>query len=960
MANSVKRKQHTISSFFTPAAKKALQRPIEAEPTLVLSHFSANQEPETKKARPTPKPANLAQPRNDRAPKATKSSKKLTPLELQFISLKLEHTDKVLAIQVGYKFKFFGEDAVVASHLLNIMLIPGNLKLDERTHDRFAYCSIPDNRLHIHLQRLLNHGLKVGVVKQTETAAIKNVESKSGLFERTMTGVYTKATYMGDELLTGDSSSKSSTDDTPDGMSYIVCIDEGRETALVAVLPLTGDVVYDEFKDTLSRDELDTRLAFLSFSEVLISLKEKNAGLQKNISLKNANATVTHRKQLTDQQVMTSLQNFSKEVYQQYSLFSLSIQRCVAELIDYLAEFKLSSVFSIPANFSKMLGQHFMLLPANTLRALDIFQVEENRSVKGTLLWVLDHTLTKPGYRHLRKWICRPLIDKERIQERSQAVLVLHNGDFVHLLDAFKQALIRVGKSGVDLDKLLIKVHYAATNTFEKVSRKDLYLMLKTFNDVLNIFRTFGKTGIDDFKKKHRSLLLNRILEDMLEYSQNLEIENFIDSINGAAAMDELDLQEQKVSFFTKGNLYEVIAKEQENVAAVESELEEELEAIKKFLKRPQLTYITNLKETHLIEVRNGKAVDALPSDWLKISGTKTVSRFRTPNVDKLHKRLQYHNEMLLKVCDQCFHDFTKMIDGQYALFHSVVGHLATFDCLLSLAAAATSIGQVSFVKPEIVDEQLIEVKDSSHPILHRLHDTHVPNNVDLSYKKRVLIITGPNMGGKLSYVKQVALLVIVTQIGGFLPCSLARMGIFDSIYIRMGASDNILQGQSTFMVEMLESKQIIENFTLRLLIILDEIGRGTGTSDGIALAYAILNYIIEDSKQPLTLFITHYPSLHVLNRHSAVHNHHMAFMEVESESETEKDVIFLYKLVDGVVSNSYGLNVARMVGIDPEIISKAREKADTMRCEVERDDILHALNEMSVLSNAELLRRFK
>ncbi|KAM9897499.1 hypothetical protein OXX79_006850 [Metschnikowia pulcherrima] len=914
------------------------------------------------------KPARAAKP---------KAAAKMTPLEQQYKDLKARHMDKVLAIQVGYKFKFFGQDAVVASQLLNIMLIPGNLDLDERKHDRYAYCSIPDNRLHIHLQRLLNHGLKVGVVKQTETAAVKSVEStnKSSLFSREVTAVYTKATYMGDEAVNGVPEKYGDSGAAAESDRYIICIDESdpAKTGIVAVQPATGDIVHDYFADTLAREKLETRLAYLNPSEAIVICRNKHVSKESSLALKLQNPAISISviEKRPTQDVQMSLTEFFSGLdsngryahMPEYVIlnFSEPVQCCILELINYLKEFNLSNVFTLTSNYSSFTESgRYMVLPATTLRALDIFQVDQDPAARqGTLFWLLNHTQTRKGASMLRSWIGKPLVSKDEIEKRLDAVQSLVSGEFVHILDAFKSLLTKIGKGGVDLDKLLIKIHYSATYNTEKITRKELFSMLKCFLDIIMVLRNFGDAGISDLRRTFaKSELLTEIMESLLKASKEQIVDRILGQINGGVAISDKDVTEQKTNFFIHENntKYAAITEEFAHIEEIEEALEQELQAVRKLLKRPQLQFVTNLKDTHLIEVRNGKMVDALPRDWLRISGTKTVSRFRPPNVSKLHKKLQYHNDRLLKECDACFHQFLQEIDAEYEYLREIVFNLSRFDCLLSLSTLAQKDGNIDYVKPRLADEQLVDIRSGCHPILSKLPQNvgaYVPNDVKMSYdENKVLIITGPNMGGKSSLVKQIALFVIMAQVGSFLPCSEATMGVFDSIYIRMGASDNILKGKSTFMVEMSECASIINNYTPRSLIILDEIGRGTGTSDGIALAYAILKYIIEDENGPLTLFITHYPSLHVLeHEHNIVSNHHMAFVEKHSQDGDEKDwpeVIFLYKLVAGVVSNSYGLNVAKLAGIEKEVIDAAHTMSETMKADVERSEILGALSQLT------------
>lgn len=890
-----------------------------------------------------------------------KLGKKLTPLEKQFLDLKAANHDKLLAVQVGYKFKFFGEDAQIAAKILNIMLIPGNITFEDLQNGNFAYCSIPDNRLHIHLQRLLNNGYKVGVVKQTETAEIKSNEgSKSGLFERKITGIYTKATYMGDEINTGDPTmqSKNLQEDNSLG-EYIMCIDEldSKIIGLVAVQPLTGDIIYDSFQDDMSRNNLETRLACLLPNEVLVinNTTEVSKETLKCIKIINSsNVSIIHRPSKTQSEISEDLTSFFQTLKSESNLSlyyqlncPVNIQSCVNELIQYLEQFQLANVFSITSNFhSFSKSGKYMLLPSQTLQALEIFQNSTDpTSDKGTLTWLLNHTRTRMGERLLRKWIRQPLVDPEAINARLDAVDDITSG-FNHIIDALKNQLTKLSKSNIDLEKALIKIHYSSNYNLERITRKDLYLMLKCFQEVLALIKSFGKSAIDQLNDSIKSSLLKSIFSKLLELSGSEQIDNFLDMINPSGALNTNNLNDQKIEFFNLKDNYlcEAVEYELKEIERIEEDLNQELESIRKLLKRPNVNYVTNLKETHLIEVRNGKAVDSLPKDWLKISGTKSVSRFRSPEISQLHKQLQYHNELLIKNCDEAYSNFLKLVDENYELFHSIVLQLSVFDCLMSLTAA--SLVKSDYSRPRIVaEEQVIDIKNSRNPIIENLsygYSNYVSNNIDISYcKNRVLVITGPNMGGKSSYVKQIALLVIMSQIGCYIPCDQARVGIFDSIYVRMGASDNILKGKSTFMVEMMESANIIANFSSKSLIILDEIGRGTGTNDGIALAYSILRYIIEDDKRPLTLFITHYPSLHVLEDDfpDAVSNYHMGFVEKNSGGDWP-EIIFLYTLVKGVIGNLYGLNVAKLAGIPDDIIKKAFEVSELVKRDIEVDDL--------------------
>ncbi|KAI5961024.1 MSH3 [Candida pseudojiufengensis] len=876
-----------------------------------------------------------ASPTNSKSTKSSKKSK-LTPLEHQILELTEANPDKILLIQVGYKYKIYGQkQALHVSKCLNIMYIENKEDL------RFSYCSFPDNRLHINLQRILNSNVKIGIVKQMESAIIKEIDKigKSGdLMKREITGVYTKGTYMSDEFIGSNLIPNSIEEENP---NYIICINEinEKEFAIVAVQPLTGEIIWDEFHDSISREEMETRLLYLRPSEVLVVNNQDkiNGSTLKCLKLINHDLKIEHKQANTDE-----LSNYLQDdILQYYQInFSKAIQECIINLINYLSEFKLNNIFTIPQNISTFKdSRKYMILPANTLTSLEIFQNSTDpNTTRGTLVWLLNHTKTRFGNRLLNKWISRPLIDKNQILLRLKAVEELCK--FNHIIDSLTQQLNKIGKN-LDLEELLIKIHYSATTHSNRINRKQIFLMLQSFNDVLKIIKSFEKS-ISDPNSKLKSKILNDILLELLELSKTDVIYNLISMINPSYLLNESkDPFVQKTTFFNlsnNGEGFNEIEKEFENLKKIDQEFEIELRNIRKLLNRPQLNYVTAQREPYLIEIRNGSNI---PTDFIKINSTKTVSRYRNKEIIKLIKLKSYHQELLIQKCDFAFLQFCQILDSQYSFLQTIVKNLSILDSLLSLSYYSNNNLKT---QPKLSDDLIIDVKQARHPIIEELRNdqTYVSNNINISYdKNRVLIITGPNMGGKSSYVKTIALFTIMTQIGCYLPCEFANMGIFDSIFIRMGASDNILKGKSTFMIEMLECNSIISRLTNRSLIILDEIGRGTGTTDGISLAFSILKYLIEIEYKPLILFITHYPSLNILENEypNQVKNYHMGFQEVQNttkDKDSFPEIIFLYNLVSGVINNSYGLNVAKLAGIPIDIINNAFKISEDLKHEIE------------------------
>lgn len=938
---------------------------------------------------------------------------KLTPLEQQFIQLKTANKDKILAIRVGYKYKFFGNDAKIASKLLNIMLIPGKMTIDDNLQedenfDKFAYCSIPDNRLHIHLKNLLNDGLKIGIVEQLETSAIKsNSENKNKLFQRDLTKVYSIGTYIDDldynsatnkrnygEYIMAINETKSIDFDKKiitDTNDYNSTINNSKidcKISIAAINLFSGEVYYDEFFDDLTRNELDTRLYHLKPTEILILNSEKTSKQTENcINYYKLNNFKTNPNSLRILKLgkLDSFTNYLNLIKTYLNLnseglikilknFNPCLQFCCFELINYLNDFKLSSIFE-NVKFQKFneLNKDSFLIDSRTLKNLEILNNSTNGEVKGSLLWLLDHTSTKFGGRLFKNWLTNPLKNVEEIKNRQDSIEFLIDNYNIEIFEKIHKFLISCN----DLQLILVKLH------FNRCKRKEIYLFLKKFkhlNEILNLtnFESLQKNQFfynlfNDSKK-----ILNSQLEEFL---------NLINMINSPYAIDEKDEENHIIKFFNK-NFYDYnsIDEINSNIKSVETELTQELNDIRKIIKRPNADYITNNKEPYLIEIRNTQ-IKTLPKDWLKINGTKTVSRFRSPKVIKLNNDLNFFKELLFNKCNENFTKFIEKIDTNYSLIlNKLIDKLSIIDCLFSLTASSLSLNS-NYCKPLIRDSPIIDLKNSRNPIIESLNlsssnstnstamsSNYIPNDFKMTKTDgRVAIVTGPNMGGKSSFIRQVAIIVIMAQIGCFIPAEHGEIGVFDSIHIRMGAQDDILKGESTFQVELNECSSIIENCTNNSLVLLDEIGRGTSTVDGYSIAYSILDYLItEENKNPFVLFITHYPTLHVLETKykQIVKNYHMGYivqdtndsdMDHENNSSTAddtnltlKNIIFLYTLENGVCNNSYGLNVAKLAGIPNSILIKGLSISNDLQLKMEISKALRLKSKVEKILSTE------
>jgi DNA mismatch repair protein MSH3 len=416
---------------------------------------------------------------------------------------------------------------------------------------------------------------------------------------------------------------------------------------------------------------------------------------------------------------------------------------------------------------------------------------------------------------------------------------------------------------------------------------------------------------------------LPTILEDVL---------SFLNKINLHAARND-----DKYEFFREAEETEDISEHKLGIASVEHELREYQSVAGKILGRSKIQYVTVAGIDYLIEVENNSSyLKRVPASWVKISGTKKLSRFHSPEVIKLLRQRDQHKEALAAACDHAYASLLAEIAANYQPFRDSVQSLATIDCLLSLSSIANQPG---YVKPEYADNTCIHVEQGRHPMVEQLLlDSYVPNDINLdSEETRALLVTGPNMGGKSSYVRQIALIAIMGQVGSYVPAQSAKLGMLDAVFTRMGAFDNMLAGESTFMVELSETADILKQATPRSLVILDELGRGTSTHDGVAIAQAVLDYMVR-SLRSLTLFITHYQHLssmvHSFPNHE-LRNVHMRF--TESGSGQDEEITFLYEVGEGVAHRSYGLNVARLANLPVPLIEVAKQKSAELEQKIRR-----------------------
>jgi DNA mismatch repair protein MSH3 len=811
-------------------------------------------------------------------------------------------------------------------------------------------------------------------VRQLETAALKKAgDNRNAPFVRKLTNVYTKGTYI-DE--TGELDQPAEAAGAPAG-GYLLCLtesaakgsgtDEKVDVGIIAVQPATGDIIFDDFEDGFMRREIETRLLHISPCELLIvgELSKATDKLVQHLAGSSTNVFGDRTRVERVPKSKTMAAEASSHVTQFYAgktkdndersaalldkVLKLpeAVTICLSAMITHLTEYGLEHIFDLTKYFQSFSTRQHMLINGTTLESLEVYRNATDQSEKGSLLWALDKTQTRPGRRLLRKWIGRPLLDQEQLEERVSAVEELLEHQSTAKVDKLVGVLSSIK---ADLERSLIRIYYG------KCTRSELLSTLQTLQRIAVEFSRVKTPADTGFK--------SRLISEAICSLPGIGVivNSYLDKINAQAAR-----KDDKYAFFRDDEETEDITNHKLGIAAVEADLDaHRKDAAAKLSKKTPVNYVTVAGIEYLIEVPNTD-LKHVPASWAKISGTKKLSRFHTPEVMRLMNERDQHREALAAACDAAFADLLKDIASEYQPLRDAVASLATLDCLLSLAQVAALPG---YSKPTFLPSTApptISITDGRHPIAeHTLPNGYIPFTTSLTSPAPIAqLITGPNMGGKSSYVRAVALLVLLAQIGSFVPASAMSLTLADAIYTRMGARDNLFAGESTFMVEVSETAAILRGATPRSLVILDELGRGTSTHDGAAIAHAVLDHVVRETRC-LTLFITHYQSLarvadglgggrvrcvhmrfearapqqqHRQNQHQN-QNHHQQLPPADGEDAkddepspdpADEEITFLYEVADGVAHRSYGLNVARLARLPRRVLDVAARKSREM-----------------------------
>ncbi|KNE89152.1 hypothetical protein PSTG_17388 [Puccinia striiformis f. sp. tritici PST-78] len=919
------------------------------------------------------------------APKKKKENKKPTQLELQWAEFKKQYPNLVIFMEVGYKIRLFGADAILGSKVLSIahLAIPGR-----------ETCFFPKTNLYLHLSRMVMAGHKVGLFLQSETKSLRNQESNrkninKRVFDRHLAGVYSISTWTeidpnhanNNLTIINNKTTENNNNNTQTELlqNWIVSFysthdlklkkKEGHELSMVAVCPQNGEIIWDNWRDDSIRSMLETRLTYLKPTEIIIPLNGLDHHSEKLINwiIKESSSSVKPRLESTEQNYTphtayelvsrfcqpntkkstkkfnrTHSQNHLSNIEQEeeegfnepeflHHIVELSdgVLIALAGLIIHMKNYQLESIFRQPTQFKSFSNQNYMILDSNTLKNLEVFENSTDRTEIGSLFWTIDRAKTWMGKRLLKKWIGRPLIDMKMLKERGDAIeeLIVHQNHPI-LIKMRRFLNMRLP----DLEKTLVRIQYG------KCTEKEL---LKFLDVIVELTVTFGSPSLlvggttsssENKKKLFKSDLLNEIFTGFsLVRDQAIEYRS---ELNPKA----ISKGEYNDMFTNADEQYPELTDLKDCISCIEAELIEHLQACRITLDNPKLEYITIGSEEMLIEVRL-QHFDRVPENWIKFSSTRAVQRYRTSEAQRLLEEREKYKGLLSKTISENFQSFLKSMEEDYNEFREVINRLSQIDCLLSLSKIAIDN---KYVKPELIDDSdqaQIEIVNGRHPIVEQiLDDPFVPNHCSFNNSNQIItmVLTGNNMGGKSVTAKMIGCIVILAQMGSYVPAEKVRIGLFDGCYTRMGMSEELGQGRSAFMVEMNEAAKILRSATPRSLVIIDELGYGTSTYDGLAIAAAVLDHLVSRI-QCITVFITHYPQLNELaiKYPNSVKSYHMKFLETHDSSNEEEGQIsritFLYKLVPGLATKSHGIHVARLAGLPSSILHNARLKSSEL-----------------------------
>ena len=789
-----------------------------------------------------------------------------TPLMKQYYSIKAVHGDAVLLFRVGDFYETFGEDAVRASRILGITLT-------RQANGAASYVELagfPYHALDTYLPKLVRAGERVAVCEQLEDPKLVKGIVKRGVIELVTPGV-----VLSDNVLVNKEN------------TFLASVHFGKKTTGVAFLDLsTGEFYVAEGRD----DYVDKLLSNLAPKEIIYQ-----RGWEERFTRAFGTRNYTYK---LDEWVFAEdinreklCKQFGTASLKGYGIDSMTSGISAAGAILYYLDFTEHKNVGHITGISRIDENAYVWIDRFTIRNLELFSSNSLRERCG-FADVIDRTVTPMGGRLLKQWIALPIKDVARLNRRLD-VVERFRGD-----DGLREEVGGILERITDLERLSSRI---ATQRITPREMVQLKLSLGAVADLRRVLLASDDAALAslaeglDLCEEQRE----RIEKELFPDPQNNQIQK------GGIIADGVDLELddlRRIACHGKDVIAEIQRRESEATGI------------------PSLKVSFNNVFGYYIEVRNTHK-DKVPADWIRKQTLTSAERYITQELKEYEEKILGAEEKMLAIEQRIYAGLVEFLSRSIAAFQRDAAVVARADCLRSFAVMAAERG---YCRPELSEDKVIDIRDGRHPVIETLMDVgqqYIPNDVYLDdTSQQIMMITGPNMAGKSALLRQTALIVLMAQMGSFVPASSAHIGVVDKIFTRVGASDNISQGESTFMVEMLESASIMNNLSDRSLILLDEIGRGTSTYDGMSIAWAMVEYIHNHpAARAKTMFATHYHELNELEELlPRVKNYNVSVKEVN------RTILFLRKLVRGGTEHSFGIHVAKMAGMPVKVIERA------------------------------------
>jgi len=826
----------------------------------------------------------------------------MTPMLKQYFEIKKKYSDCLLFFRLGDFYEMFFDDAVFASQELELTLTKRN------GEDSPPMCGVPHHSVDSYILKLTNKGYKVAICEQ-----IENSNESKGIVMRDVVRVITPGTSL-----------ESAND------NYIACVVRLKNSYALSFCNVTACEWKAIQIEKNSKQVIDAISKHMPV-ECLINTEVMGSDIEKFL-IQECNALVQSLPEITN--LKEELNNhFENSVLQRINTDVLVL--CVGSLLHYLTSVSKNSLIHLTDLQLYTIAEN-MYLGTEVIKNLELIETLHDKSKKGSLLSILDKAVTPMGKREIKNWILTPLLDKSQILLRQDAVAELVQNIF--LASDLREYL----KSIYDLEKIVAKIGYKTCNAKDLIVLKDSILYLAAIQDLIATTTSTELSTISrnlDILEDIYTLINSAINEDA---PLSIKDGGIIKKTYSSEVFKLKDIKDKGASW-----LVEIEARERESTG----------------IKNLKIKY--NKVFGYFLEVTNSNK-NLVPEHYTRKQTLVNCERYITEELKDIEEQILNADSLICQLEYDIFMEVVQKIETNIKRILETSKNIAKLDAYISFSAVAISN---NYVRPTITTNGEINIAAGRHPVAETIIGTQsfISNDTGLGQEDtQIALITGPNMGGKSTYMKQVGLIVILAQIGSFVPATSAEISVVDKIFTRVGASDDLISGKSTFMVEMSEVSNILINATSNSLLILDEIGRGTSTLDGLSIAQAVIEYIAINKVGAKTLFSTHYHELpQLVNQYANIKNYCVTVQQ------NKNSLIFLHKIAEGVAGKSFGLEVAKLAGLPVDVLHRAgqilskldAEKLNTTNSEVlpafsqsydieshDYDDLVNTINEINIM----------